>query len=157
MGSSGAVWCKDVGGYQTRCAGIVASIALNHNYAESLTSYKGYVVNYQCRYRSALAAKKSHPIHQNVYNSKDTWRLGDSASMVYLAEAFDTGLNLGTDREQSYSQVTLYSCWWWVLHLYVDIPDICHFLHGQNFWRIKFTPKSANFLRKICRKCLFFA
>jgi len=31
-------------------------------------------------------------------------RLGDSASMVYLAEAFDTGLNLGTDREQSYSQ-----------------------------------------------------
>ena len=28
--------------------------------------------------------------------------------MVYLAEAFDTGLNLGTDREQSYSQVTLY-------------------------------------------------
>merc|ERR1711990_30763 len=31
-------------------------------------------------------------------------RLGDSASMAYLAEAFDTGLNLGSDREQSYSQ-----------------------------------------------------
>ena len=32
-------------------------------------------------------------------------RLGDAASMAYLAEAFDTGLNLGSDREQSYSQV----------------------------------------------------
>ena len=32
-------------------------------------------------------------------------RLGDSASMAYIAEAFDTGLNLGSDREQSYSQV----------------------------------------------------
>ena len=32
-------------------------------------------------------------------------RLGDSASMAYLAEAFDTGLNLGSDRDQSYSQV----------------------------------------------------
>ena len=72
------------------------------------------------RYRAALAAKKSQAIHHNIYNSKDTWRLGDSASMVYLAEAFDTGLNLGTDREQSYSQVTLYPWWWWVLHLYVD-------------------------------------
>ena len=29
-----------------------------------------------------------------------------------------------------------------------NIPHICHFfLHGQNFWRIKFTPKNANFLR----------
>ena len=28
------------------------------------------------------------------------------------------------------------------------IPYICHFFsHGQNFWRIKFTPKNANFLR----------
>ena len=34
-------------------------------------------------------------------------RLGDSASMAYLAEAFDTGHNLGSDREQSYSQVAL--------------------------------------------------
>ena len=33
------------------------------------------------------------------------------------------------------------------------IPDICHFfLHGQSFWRIKFTPKNANFLRYICKK-----
>ena len=32
-------------------------------------------------------------------------RLGDSASMAYLAEAFDTGLNLGSGRDQSYSQV----------------------------------------------------
>jgi len=31
-------------------------------------------------------------------------RLGDAASMAYLAEAFDTGHNLGSDREQSYSQ-----------------------------------------------------
>ena len=26
------------------------------------------------------------------------------------------------------------------------------FLHGQNFWRMKFTPKNANFLREICKK-----
>merc|ERR1711952_233417 len=41
------------------------------------------------------------------------------------------------------------------------------FLHGQNFWIIKFTPKTpifrvksvknATFSRKICRKCQFFA
>ena len=31
------------------------------------------------------------------------------------------------------------------------------FLHCQNFWRIKFTPKNATFSRKICRKCQFFA
>ena len=24
-----------------------------------------------------------------------------------------------------------------------DIPHICHFLHKQNFWRIRFTPKNA--------------
>ena len=36
-------------------------------------------------------------------------RLGDSASMAYLAEAFDTGLNLGSDRDQSYSQVLRYT------------------------------------------------
>ena len=53
--------------------------------------------------------------------------------------------------------------------LKTHIPDICHFfLHGQNFWRIKFTPKNTNFSRyickknatfscKICRKCQFFA
>ena len=28
--------------------------------------------------------------------------------MAYLAEAFDTGLNLGSDREQCYSQVLLF-------------------------------------------------
>ena len=38
------------------------------------------------------------------------------------------------------------------------IPYICHFfLHRQNFWRIKFTPKNATFSCKICRKCQFFA
>ena len=26
------------------------------------------------------------------------------------------------------------------------------FLHRQNFWRIKFTPKNANFSRYICKK-----
>ena len=31
-------------------------------------------------------------------------RMGDASSMVYLAQAFDSGLNLGTDREQSTSQ-----------------------------------------------------
>ena len=31
------------------------------------------------------------------------------------------------------------------LSLKVFIPDICHFLHRQNFWRIKVTPKNANF------------
>ena len=39
------------------------------------------------------------------------------------------------------------------MHLYpqlLHIPHICHFLHGQNFCRVKFTPKNANFLRKIC-------
>ena len=33
-------------------------------------------------------------------------RMGDAASMVYLAEAFDSGYNLGTDRGQSCTQVT---------------------------------------------------
>jgi len=33
-------------------------------------------------------------------------RLGDACSMHYLAEAFDSGYNLGTDREQSYSQAS---------------------------------------------------
>ena len=31
-------------------------------------------------------------------------RHGDVNSMVYLAKAFDSGLNLGTDRSQSYTQ-----------------------------------------------------
>ena len=31
-------------------------------------------------------------------------RHGDVSSMVFLAKAFDSGLNLGQDREQSYSQ-----------------------------------------------------
>lgn len=31
-------------------------------------------------------------------------RQGDSTSMLYLAQAYDTGLNLGSDREQSYKQ-----------------------------------------------------
>ena len=45
----------------------------------------------------------------------------------------------------------LKSCPRFVLYetaLGLSIPDICHFfLHGQNFWRIKFTPKNANFSR----------
>merc|ERR1719334_604907 len=31
-------------------------------------------------------------------------RMGDTGSMVYLAEAYDKGLNLGTDRKQDFSQ-----------------------------------------------------
>ena len=31
------------------------------------------------------------------------------------------------------------------------------FLHSQFFWRIKSTPKNANFSRYICKKCQFFA
>ena len=31
------------------------------------------------------------------------------------------------------------------------------FLHGQNFWRKKFTPKNANFSRLICKQRQFFA
>jgi len=31
-------------------------------------------------------------------------RLGDVSSMIYMAQAFDSGYNLGSDREQSYSQ-----------------------------------------------------
>ena len=35
-----------------------------------------------------------------------------------------------------------------ILILHLLIPDICHFfLHWQNFWKIKFTPKNANFSR----------
>ena len=31
------------------------------------------------------------------------------------------------------------------------------FLHGHNFWRIKFTPKNANFSREICKKTPLFS
>ena len=36
------------------------------------------------------------------------------------------------------------------------IPDICHFLHGQNFWRIKFTPKKRVNYDKIHSKLPIF-
>ena len=56
----------------------------------------------------------------------------------------------------------------WQLSDYYHTWYLSFFLHRQNFWRIKFTPKYANFsrlickknatfLRKICRKCQFFA
>ena len=31
------------------------------------------------------------------------------------------------------------------------------FLHWQNFWRVKLTPKNTNFSRQICKKRHFFA
>ena len=52
---------------------------------------------------------------------------------------------------------------WWkkaFSSLYIipnSIPHICHFFYRQNFWIIKFTPKNANFSRKICKKRHFFA
>ena len=36
------------------------------------------------------------------------------------------------------------------------IPDICLFLHGQNFWRIKFTPKKRVNYDKINRELPIF-
>merc|ERR1712032_1333788 len=45
-------------------------------------------------------------------------RLGDAASMSYLAEAFDSGHNLGSDREQSYSQAL---SWYLLAGLYIYI------------------------------------
>ena len=39
----------------------------------------------------------------------------------------------------------------------VGIPDICHFFHGQNFWRMKFTPKKRVNYDKIHKNCQFFA
>ena len=58
-------------------------------------------------------------------------------------------------------------CLWWyfLIDIFCDAFCVyfCHtlylsfFLHGQNFWRIKFTLKRATFSRKICRKCQFFA
>ena len=49
----------------------------------------------------------------------------------------------------------------WRKELRIDyvpcIPDICHFfLHGQNFWRIKFTPKKRVNYDKIHRKLPIF-
>ena len=42
--------------------------------------------------------------------------------------------------------------------LVLTIPYNCHFFYTDTiFVRIKFTPKNATFLRKICQKCQFFA
>ena len=43
------------------------------------------------------------------------------------------------------------------LQVTLCIPDICQFfLHRQNFWRIKFTQKNANFAHEICKKTPLF-
>ena len=40
----------------------------------------------------------------------------------------------------------------WAIHT----SYLSFFIHGQNFWIIKFTPKNANFSRQICKKAPLF-
>ena len=44
-----------------------------------------------------------------------------------------------------------------MIRMMIHTSNLSFFLQGQNFWRIKFTPKNATFSHKICRKCQFFA
>ena len=55
---------------------------------------------------------------------------------------------LGAVREKNQQTYTKHKAHTWYLSF---------FLHKQNLWRIKFTPKNANFSRLICKKLHFFA
>jgi len=49
---------------------------------------------------SVIGEAPLQPVPQEVAAAR-----GDVAAMAYLGQAYDTGLNLGTARTQSYSQV----------------------------------------------------